>query len=333
VTYRSFLRRIVTRSRRPRRGAPPFAIFLYHAVVERQLEIGDFCFIRQEEFRRQVDALRRRFRLIPLEEGARLLAAGELTEPAAAITFDDGFQDNFDVAYPILREAGAPATIFVCTDLLDTDRVLWYCRLHDAITRTGARELEWEGRRYPLDSAATRYRAANELKNDLKRLRPPDLESAVDEIAARLVGRARGGPGVASDRRFRMLSRAAIRSMAQEGLVDFGAHTGSHAILAKLERAEQRHEIERSVREVSALVGKPCRTFAYPNGRFEDYDSATIDLLRRVGVTVAVTAEKGLNDRDTPGLELLRLAIGGEPSMPSFDQALARYDRALRASS
>jgi peptidoglycan/xylan/chitin deacetylase (PgdA/CDA1 family) len=118
-----------------------------------------------------------------------------------------------------------------------------------------------------------------------------------------------------------------MREMLHSGLVEFGAHTGSHAILSKLTPAEQRDEIGRSIREVSTVTGRPCHLFAYPNGTFEDYDGSTLAILREAGISVAVTAEKGSNDRATPPLELRRYAIGGEPSMRGFDAVLKRLER------
>jgi peptidoglycan/xylan/chitin deacetylase (PgdA/CDA1 family) len=319
------------RSRRPPRDPPPLAIFAYHSVVRRPLEVDDFCFIREEEFRAQLDALRRRFRIVPLEEGVRLLRGGELREPSAVLTFDDGFQDNFDVVFPALLEAGVPATIFICTDLLDTERSLWYCRLHQAITSTTETRFDWNGRVYGLAGRPARARAAKTLKNQLKRLPQPELEAAVDEITQRLV--ALSAADGSQDPRFRLLSREAICAMAQSGLVEFGAHTGSHAILSRLDAARQRDEIERSIEAVSASTGKPCRLFAYPNGRFQDYDAGTLDLLRAAGITVAVTGEKGWNQATTPPLELLRFQIGGEPSMPRFERVLRRCGKSLPAAS
>jgi peptidoglycan/xylan/chitin deacetylase (PgdA/CDA1 family) len=231
----------------------------------------------------------------------------------------------------VLEKAGAPATIFVCTDLLDTTRIPWYCRLHDAVSRTTRHDLDWDGRRWDLGSVGARTRAATGLKSELKGLHHPELETAVDDIARRLGLDV--GNGVSPDPRFRIMSRAAMREMARDGLVEFGAHTASHAILSKLTPAEQHDEIERSIAEVGEVTGEPCRLFAYPNGRFEDYDPTTLDILRAAGVAVAVTAEKGWNDASTPPLELLRYAIGGEPSMPGFEQTLKRFEKALRASS
>jgi hypothetical protein len=81
---------------------------------------------------------------------------------------------------------------------------------------------------------------------------------------------------------------------------------------------------------VSSLTGEPCRLFAYPNGRFEDYDSTTLAILREAGITVAVTAEQGWNGAATPPLELLRHAIGGQPSMPSFEAVTKRFESLAR---
>ncbi|HEX2463205.1 MAG TPA: polysaccharide deacetylase family protein, partial [Thermoanaerobaculia bacterium] len=230
-----------------------------------------------------------------------------------------------DVIFPVLRAAGVPATIFVCTDFVDTDRVPWYCRLHDAVTRTRQRRLSWNGRRFDLDGVRARTHTGDALKRTLKRLPHPALESAVDEISTALEPDAESG--APTDPRFRMLTSDAIREMAASGLVEFGAHTGSHAILGKISRREQRDEIERSISAVGDLTGKECRLFAYPNGRFDDYDDASLEILRGAGITTAVTTEKGWNDAAAPPLELLRYPIGGEPSMPRFERVVRRFER------
>jgi peptidoglycan/xylan/chitin deacetylase (PgdA/CDA1 family) len=325
MTVRGLWRRALVRGRRHRGGDPALAILVYHSVVRRALEVEDFCFIREQEFRAQLDLLRQRFQIVHLEEAARLLEHGAARGPMAVLTFDDGFQDNFDVVYPMLRAAGVPATIFVCTDFIDTNRVPWYCRLHDALTRTRQSQLSWDRRRFDLDGTAARTRAADVLKRTLKRLPHPTLESAVDDISKALEPDAESG--APTDPRFRMLTSAAIREMAASGLVEFGAHTGSHAILGKLSRREQRDEIERSISAVGNLTGKECRLFAYPNGRFDDYDDASLEILRTAGIATAVTAEEGWNDAATPPLELLRYPIGGEPSMPRFERVLRRLER------
>jgi peptidoglycan/xylan/chitin deacetylase (PgdA/CDA1 family) len=318
---RLLFQRALAAVRRSLSATPTLEIFAYHSVVQRRLELPGFCFLPEEEFRVQLDLLRRQFHLVSLEEGVHLLAAGEIDRSTAVLTFDDGFQDNYDVVYPALRAAGAPATIFLCTDLVGTDRVLWYCRLHDALTRTASRSLEWDGRRYPLADWKARRRAVRTLAADLKRLPHPQLEAAVDGMVERLGA----DPLRCADPRFRILGRDAIADMARGGLVEFGAHTGSHAILSQLDPAAQHEEIVRSITEVGALTGRPCRTFAYPNGRRVDYDRSTVEILRDAGITIALTTEQGSNDAATPPLELRRFSIGGEWSTQRFEKWLRPF--------
>src|SRR5439155_21705017 len=110
----------------------------------------------------------------------------------------------------------------------------------------------------------------------------------------------------------------AARALHASGLFQLGAHTHRHTILTRIAEERRRDEVERSLREVAALSGRPCRSFAYPNGRREDYDPAAIALLRSLGVRVAVTSLAGPNVTGTPPLELCRYGIGEGTSLASF---------------
>ena len=86
-------------------------------------------------FRRQMDLLRSRFDVQPL----RVLTSGDVPRNAVAITFDDGYRDNYTHAFPILRELGIPATIFLVTEAVDGNGMIWHDRIFDAYHRTAAR--------------------------------------------------------------------------------------------------------------------------------------------------------------------------------------------------
>ena len=109
---------------------------------------------------------------------------------------------------------------------------------------------------------------------------------------------------------YRMLSSNAIRDMAASGLVEFGGHTHSHAILSRLTAAEQGREIMASIDSLQTLLGRPCTLFAYPNGTAKDYDETSIEWLQESEVTVALTAIAGSNHWSGHVLELHRDALG-----------------------
>lgn len=112
------------------------------------------------------------------------------------------------------------------------------------------------------------------------------------------------------DSPFRMLSYEAISKMVPSGLIEFGAHSHSHAILSQIPEGERHEEIDRSLDAIRQLTGRRCEIFAYPNGGVEDYDPGVIRILQSKGICVALTAIWGPNDQTTPLMELKRYPIG-----------------------
>lgn len=115
-----------------------------------------------------------------------------------------------------------------------------------------------------------------------------------------------------------MLWSHEIREMLATGLIDFGAHSCSHAILSGLPEPERRREIVASLAAVEHLTGSPCTLFAFPNGRFGDYSRSDVSVLEEHGVKVGVTTIAGPNDKETPPLEMRRYGIGAETSLSLF---------------
>lgn len=299
-------------------------ILMYHAVVREPLEVPDWCFLDEESFRRQADYLARHFDVLPLLEAVERLRQG-LKRPTAAITFDDGFQNNRDVAWPILRERGLPAAIFLATGLVGTSDTVWPCRIGAALARTRQGWLDWEGRRFDLSGPGARSAAGAALQARLKPLPHPRLLEAMRGILREL-GASPEEP-IPADSPYRILDREAVKELAASGLVEFGAHTDSHAILSLLPPRERAEEIGRSVAAVAELTGTGCRLFAYPNGRVEDYDAETVAAVAARGVKAAVTSQAGPNHPGTPPLELRRYGVGAGLPMGRFVLAVHHWAR------
>ena len=121
-------------------------IVTYHAVVRSPLKIYDWCFLGEESFRQQLTYLKKHFDVVSLAAAVEVLRAGKLNRPTAVITLDDGYQNNYSVAFPILREFGFPATVFIATGFIDTDDTLWTLRLNLSLAATKRTSLPWKGR-------------------------------------------------------------------------------------------------------------------------------------------------------------------------------------------
>jgi peptidoglycan/xylan/chitin deacetylase (PgdA/CDA1 family) len=291
-------------------------IFMYHGVIKSPLKVYDWCFIDEPLFRGQVEYFKRHFEVIPLSKAVDRLMNGEIYQPTAVITFDDGFQNNYDIAFPILREAGLPATIFLVTGLVNTSNTVWFCRLNHAVAETRKTSLEWNDCSFDLSGPRSKAEAVSKIKARLKEFPHPKLLNELRMIILELGDDPDRPIEVGSP--FRMLSHDAIKEMDTSGLIEFGAHTHSHAILSLLSPRERHDEIERSVTAILELTGRPCGLFAYPNGRVQDYDFGIIKILESYGIRASVTAIEGSNDGMTPVMELRRYGIGANMSMTNF---------------
>jgi peptidoglycan/xylan/chitin deacetylase (PgdA/CDA1 family) len=156
----------------------------------------------------------------------------------------------------------------------------------------------------------------------LKRQPPDVLETDLGCIEALLGFEARRPVEPGSP--FRMLGAPAIREMAASGLVDFGGHTTTHAILSRLSSDGQRREIEESLNSLGRILDKPCQLFAYPNGQSDDFDEHSIECLRGSGVSVALTAMPGVNPWFGGPFELYREAVGPPDLVARFEARIER---------
>jgi peptidoglycan/xylan/chitin deacetylase (PgdA/CDA1 family) len=297
-------------------------IIMYHGIIRSPLVVTDWCFVDENSFSTQIEYLKKHFEIISLSEAVERMRSGGIKRPTAVITFDDGYQNNFDVAFPILYEEKIPATIFLTTGLIDTNDTVWHCQLNLALSQTRRPRIERNGFRFDLSTLDLKAKASAAIQNSLKELPHPQLMAAVRNIILELDGDPDCSIEVGSP--YRMLNKNAIAEMVASELIEFGAHTHQHMILSRLSPEERLNEIRRSVDAIQELTGRPCKCFAYPNGRMEDYDSDSIKNLKACGIKMAVTTIAGPNNMTTPAMELRRYGVGADLPMAEF-QLMAHH--------
>lgn len=262
-----------------------------------------------EEFRWQVAELARHRTPVSLEQVVDALDTGrELPERAVAVTFDDGSADLHEHAFPILRSAGVPSTVFATTGYLDSGDPFWFELAAHLMMRVepGSVRLTECARRLPhADSLTERRAALREIHQVLKQM-PNDRRAIVVADWRRRFARLLGPSATAL---LRPLSWDQVAEMSAGG-VDFGAHTVNHPNLTKLDDAELRWELEASRDALQRRLGKPIRTFAYPIGTTNAYDSRVVRATEAAGYRLAVTYRPGVNWLDAfSRFEVVRLGV------------------------
>jgi peptidoglycan/xylan/chitin deacetylase (PgdA/CDA1 family) len=240
-------------------------------------------------FERQIAYAARHYRIVSLDE-IRDACEGKHPLPfkACFITFDDGWQDNYTVAFPILRRMGVPATVFVTTDYIGTRKVFWFTSLMQSLLGNDGRILQQgDGREigWPDDVAGELDRLVSlprplhpwqldRLVEMLKRY----PESAIDTMVSALRVRLGGFTDNTTAEPF-FLTWDQLREMERGG-VSVGSHTCTHKILTQISDAEATEELQRSRAKLEAELGHSVVSLAFPNG---DYAPAHMDMSWNAG--------------------------------------------------
>jgi len=99
-------------------------ILIYHAITRKPLIVSDWCFLDVEIFRRQMSYLKQAFKIVPLSVAIEMIRNKNINTRVVVVSFDDGFMNNYEVAYPILRKLRIPFTIFLNTQYINTDQTV-----------------------------------------------------------------------------------------------------------------------------------------------------------------------------------------------------------------
>lgn len=286
------------------------SIFIFHRVLPKADPLLPFE-PSATQFTWMVRYFARTYNVLPLSEAAQRLQAGTLPAAAAVITFDDGYADNFQVAWPILQRYALPATFFIATAFLDGGS-MWNDDIIETVRHMPAGELDlgvFGLGAYNLTGTFSRIRCYEQVLANLKYFEHEQRKDIAKQIALR------AGLAATSDL---MMTRTELRNMHASG-AEIGAHTHTHPILERLPDTQARAEIEQGKSELESILGSPVRVFAYPNGApNRDWSARHATMVKQMGFEAAVTTEQKI--ARTASAEIFQL-----PRFTPWDRTPLRF--------
>ena len=294
---------------------PEMLILMYHRILPADDPRLAFeepgMAVTPESFEQHLEAIKKEFEIVDLDDWVERRQTGQsLPEKSCAITFDDGWADNYEFAYPLLKKHGIPATIFLVAEMIGTDHKFWperVARLLVAVARSCPEQwshasLDWiprSGTDYAFDASQPDREQLSSIIGQCKHLDDDTLHRSID-VACEALGLD------ISTEQASLLDWSQVREMADSGVIHFGSHTCTHARLnAQTPVHEMKHQVADSKAMLRDRLGVKAELFCFPNG---DYTDETLEFVIR-HYNAAVTTARGWNVKSSDSHRLRRVGV------------------------
>ncbi len=245
-------------------------ILMYHGVVPSPDFSLSANHLSVNDFKRHIFYLKKNFKVRKLNDLFDDYSNGvPAKEFEIAITFDDGYSNNFNYAYPVLKQHEMPATIFMVTQALENPgRILWYDFIDGVkhrINPYGIAEVDFgfDSEKRIMQKNIT---DTESLKSFMKRINVEEKNKIIQWIKKH---------GIEPDSTgkkdyFELLSATQVREMTDSGLIEIGSHTHNHPNLSEITINEAEQEIVKSKKLIENATGKEVKSIAFPDGSYND---------------------------------------------------------------
>lgn len=305
-------------------------ILIYHRVTKLKSDPQLLC-VTPENFAEQLEILNKNFHPISLRDLAKAIVEGNIKHRSVAVTFDDGYADNFYYAAPLLKQYNIPATVFVTSGYVGEKREFWWDELERLLLQPGmlpktlsiningnahtwdlGDSSDYSEKAFELfsrwnvldnDDPSMRHHLYRSLHSLLRPLSETERSKVLDELLAWC------GAQSMARQTHRVLLPDEMISLAEDGLVEIGCHTHTHQRLATLTLDTQREEIENSKFSLEEIIDRPIESFSYPYGTKSDYTTDSTDIVREVGFSSSCSNFPGTVWRRSDRFQLPRILI------------------------
>lgn len=240
--------------------------------------------------------------IVASNEGAQ-----KLPERAFAVTFDDGFENNYSIAAPILSQLKVPAMFYITTGFVDSNMSSWTDMIEYAIEKVEKVDLAsghtpFHGR---YETVAEKRDLLDKIRQLVKGDRTIDPYDFANMICREL-GVLKIEPDPELDQK---MSWEQVQTLSRDKLFTIGGHSHTHRILEYLDQRELEEEITTSLDKLRSNIKEPIRHYSYPEGLANCYSLRVIRALRANGIKCSPSAEPGVNHVGDDLFQLKRVTV------------------------
>jgi len=270
--------------------------FNYHRIGDKdktQFDPNVFS-CTEELFEKQIQFFQLNFDVVTVNELKLLLSKDKCdTGRYALLTFDDGYIDNYTIAYPLLKSAKCPATMFIATDFINKPLLPWWDEAAWLI-KNNDEEL-FQGLQWDLPDNIALLSTQNKVKQLLRSIKDNKTLS-LEEKFNLLRAKAKNTYKHNNNQEKLFMTWDMLREVSSNN-IDIGSQTCSHQILSHLSEDAQNYEISKSKAILEQEIGKTIEAFAYPVGGSEAFTKVTQKIVKESGYAFALSFIPNINTR------------------------------------
>jgi peptidoglycan/xylan/chitin deacetylase (PgdA/CDA1 family) len=278
----------------------PCVILLYHRITDKGSKYhnqGRAMHHHIKHLERELAYLKKNYQILTLDEVIQgFKSRVGFRSPSVAITFDDGYLDNYTLAYPVLKKHGVPATIYLTTDFIGTSQRIWTDQIEFMLLGSGKEQFNlprlFGDRELRIRTKKEKEHVSNEITEALKKRPDAERTEIMYELFKTL--EMKGNPGRNCEERI-MLNWDEVKEMANDGFV-IGSHSHTHPILSRMPIQKAKDEILQSKKIIEGTLGIKVEHFAFPNGKEDDFNEELKDYCQEIGFESVASVVYGTND-------------------------------------
>jgi len=291
-------------------------ILIYHRVLDDQDYMRPVE-VDKKVFTWQMELLSNYFNVLPLAEALEKNKTATLPSRAVAITFDDGYSDNYLNALPILKKYGLNATFFIASGYLNGG-IMWNDQVVESIRRMTLDKIDLTEvglDTYQIDNEIEKSTASQQIINKIKHLDVIERQKIADFISLKV-------EQMPTDL---MMTNEQVIKLHQSGM-EIGGHTVSHPIMAKLDEQTVEKELKNNKQRLEKLLNTRLRFFAYPNGKPNiDYKAEQVEQVKAQGYQASVSTQWGVVNRHSDPFQLPRFTPWDKHPVKFMLRMIQRY--------
>jgi len=289
-------------------------ILLYHGVTEHEnVGITNHAnkHLNANDFSEQMSWLSSNANLLSMDEVAEMFKKNlPFPEKSVAVTFDDGYKNNYSTAMPILEKHKIPTTFYIAAGMIGEDDLFWVDKIEACIEKTKEKKIEislGENRvKYNLDNNESKLHALYSIKKYCKLSSQKDVEIIVKE----LIEKTKVDPSIGDNPNYSTMNWDEVRKLHGNKNFIIGGHSLKHEIFSNLDTEFMKNTIRKSLDILNKQLGSTVEHYSYPEGIGKQFSYEVVASLKKNKIKCCPTARYGKNTHSINLFNLYRVMVG-----------------------